>query len=339
MGVKIYDVARLAGVSPGTVSRVIHGKGYIRRNTREKVQEAIQKLDYRPNAAAARLVSGKTGIIGLLVPNLRESYYVEITDAILECSKKEGYHILLNTTRDGPTNFSEFLRDGNMDGLLVITPYYVEEELTLISRRSFPSVMINYAPEGKNLSAVYCDQFAVGYSAIRYLIELGHKRIGLCTSDTNSPSPLKRFQGCLQALYDAKLDVTTNHIRDLSQKLRKDPVQEIREWVREDDLPSAIFVFSDDIALYVMDALKDAGYKIPDDISVLGCGNMLLSSRAIPPLTTIDQHTYEMGTKAVELLLHLMQNPGGAQPVVETIKPRLVIRKSCRKLIAEAINT
>lgn len=332
MGVKIYDVARLAGVSPGTVSRVIHEKGYIHRKTRKKVLEAIQKLDYRPNAAAVRLVSGKTHIIGLLVPNLRESYYVEITDAILERTKKEGYHLLLSTTHDGVANLSEFLRDGNMDGLLVITPYYIEEELALISRQNFPCVMINYAPEGKNLSAVYCDQFAIGYSAIRYLIELGHTRIGLCTSDTNSPSPMKRFQGCLQALTDAKLDVTGPHIRDMSQKLRKDPIQEIREWVREGDLPSAIFVFSDDIALYVMDALKDAGYNIPDDISILGCGNMLLSTRTIPALTTIDQHTYEIGIKAVELLLSSIQGAGKAQTAIETIKPRLVIRKSCRRL-------
>ena len=332
MGVKIYDVARLAGVSPGTVSRVIHDKGYINRDTKKKVLDAIQKLDYRPNAAAARLVSGKTGIIGLLVPNLQESYYVEITDAILEQAKKEGYHLLLNTTRDGPANLSEFLRDGNMDGLLVITPYYIEEELALIGRQSFPCVMINYAPEGKKFSAVYCDQFAIGYSAIRYLIELGHTRIGLCTSDTSSPSPLKRFQGCLQALSDAKLDMAGTHIRDMSQKLRKDPIREIRDWIREGDLPSAVFVFSDDIALYVMDALKDAGYKIPEDISVLGCGNMLLSIRTIPPLTTIDQHTYEMGARAVELLLRAMQSPEEARPVIETIQPQLIIRKSCRNI-------
>ena len=332
MGAKIYDVARLAGVSPSTVSRVIHEKGYIRRETRKKVLEAIQKLDYRPNVAATRLVSGKTYILGLLVPNLQEFYYVEITDAILEYAKKEGYNVLLMTTRDGPVNLSEFLRDGSMDGLLVITPYYVEEELALISRQSLPCVMINYAPEGKKFSAVYCDQFTIGYSAIRYLLELGHTRIGLCTSDTSSPSPLKRFQGCLQALNDANVDVAGSHIRDMSQKLRKDPIREIRDWIREGDLPSAIFVFSDDIALYVMDALKDAGYKIPEDISVLGCGNMLLSTRTIPPLTTIDQHTYEMGAKAVELLLRSIRNSGEIQTVIETIKPRLIIRKSCRKL-------
>ncbi|PID56246.1 hypothetical protein CSB45_11990 [candidate division KSB3 bacterium] len=331
MGAKIYDVARLAGVSPGTVSRAIHQKGYIRQETRKRVMEAVRKLDYQPNASATRLVSGKTHILGLLVPNLLESYYVEITDAVLECAKQKSYHILLTTMRDGSANLPDFLRDGNMDGLLVVTPYYLKEELSLVSRRRFPCVMLNYAPEGTHFSAVYCDQFALGYSAIRYLIELGHTRIGFCTSDTNSPSPLKRLQGCLQALRDAGLEVTSAHVRDMSQKLRKDPVQEIRDWIRSGDLPSAMFVFSDDIALYLMDALKEAGYRIPHDISILGCGNMLLSTRTIPPLTTIDQHTCEMGTRAVELLLRLMEKPRSSPPVVEKIAPRLVIRESCQK--------
>ena len=200
-----------------------------------------------------------------------------------------------------------------------------------IARQEFPCVMINYVPEGQRFSAVYCDQFRVGYLATRYLIDLGHTQIGFCTSDTNSPSPMRRFQGCLQALTDAKLDFKGSHIRDMSQKLRKDPIQEIRTWIHEGDLPEAIFVFSDDIALYVMDALKDAGYKIPQDISVIGCGNMLLSTRTIPPLTTVDQHTYEMGTKSVEFLIQYIKSSKAAKWAVEVIEPRIIIRESCRK--------
>ncbi len=332
MTAKIRDVARLAGVSPGTVSRVVHNRGYISQTTKAKVSEAIQKLDYRPNAIASRLVSGKTSILGLLVPNLQESYYVEITDAIIETTKNIGYSLLVTTTHGNSSHLTDFLCKGNMDGLLVITPHYIEEELSLITRQEIPCVMINYyAAEGQMFPAVYCDQFKVGYFATQYLIDLGHRHIGFCTSDTNSPSPMKRFQGCLQALTTARLDVKGNHIRDMSQKLQKDPIREIRAWIHEGDLPSAIFVFSDDIALYIMDALKDAGYKIPDDISVVGCGNMLLSTRTIPPLTTIDQHTYEMGIKSVEMLMHMMTAPHETACPVHVIEPQIIIRESCRK--------
>ena len=220
-----------------------------------------------------------------------------------------------------------------MDGLLVITPYYVEEELSVMTRQETPCVLINYAAEGyQKCSSVYCDQFKVGYLATQYLIDLGHTRIGLCTSDTNSPSPMRRFQGCLQALTDAKLDVNGNYIRDMSLKQHKDPIKEMRDWILEGDLPGAIFVFSDDIALYVMDALKDAGYRIPRDISVIGCGNMLLSERTIPPLTTIDQNMYMMGTQGFEMMLRLIHEGDSAAYEAKIIEPRLVIRESCREM-------
>lgn len=332
MAFTIHDVARLAGVSPGTVSRVIHNKSYVKQETRQRVLEAIEKLDYRPHAVASRLGSGKTNIIGLLVPDLQEPYYVEITDAIVEAAKEPGYGLLVTTTRGYKSHLPNFLRSGNMDGLLVITPYYIEEELSIIMKQEIPCVLINYATEGQNFSSIYCDQFKVGYLATQYLIDLGHTRIGFCTSDTNSPSPMQRFQGCLQALTDAKLDVKGSHVRDMSQKLRKNPIKEMRDWIQESDLPGAIFVFSDDIALYVMDVLKDAGYRIPEDISVIGCGNMRLSEQTVPPLTTVDQHTYEMGTQSVEMLLQLVNTDEKSEYKAHVIEPRIVVRGSCRKI-------
>ena len=329
MAAKIRDVARLAGVSPGTVSRVLHNKGYISRDTRKKVSEAIAKLSYHPNTVASRLVSGKTHCIGLLVPNLHEFYYVEITEAIVEEMKTSGYTLLVTTSNGDKSHLNAFLQQGNMDGLLVITPYYLGEELSLIAQQEIPCVLINYAPENHEFSSIYCDQFQVGYSAIRYLIDLGHTTIGFCTSDTHSPSPMKRLQGCLQALSDAKLGVKGSHLRDMSSKLSKNPVAEMQRWIQEDDLPTALFVFSDDLALYVMDALKDAGYRIPQDISVLGCGNMQLAERTIPSLTTVDQHTSELGSQAVAMIMRYLQSGRPLEHEVQKIVPRLVERKSC----------
>lgn len=330
MRVNIRDVARLADVSPATVSRVIHNTGYIKRSTRRRVLAAIEQLNYRPHAVAARLVSGKTHIIGLLVPDLQETYYVEITDAIIEIAKKSGYSVLLTTTHQEKSHLPDFLRSGNMDGLLVITPHYIEQELAMIIEQDIPCVLINYAAEGQSYSSVYCDQFRVGYLATQYLVDLGYTRIGLCTSDTNSPSPMKRLQGCLQALADARLGIQANHIRDMSQKLQKDPVKEMRTWLEEDDVPDALFVFSDDIAVYVMAALREAGYRIPADIGVIGCGNMWFAERAIPPLTTVDQNMRALGEESFMLLLRRLTGQGNAHEV-QVIEPTLVIRDSCRK--------
>ncbi len=332
MASTIHDVARLAGVSPGTVSRVVHNKTYVKRETQQRVLHAIEKLNYRPNAVASRLVSGKTHIIGLLVPDLKKLYYVEITDAIVEAAKETDYNVLMTTTRGKTFHLADFLRSGNMDGLLVITPYYIEEDLSMIRNQDIPCVFVNYAAEGQTFSSVYCDQFEVGYLAAQYLIELGHTRIGLCTSDTLSPSPMKRFQGCLQALTDAKLDVKGDDIRDMSQNLEKNPIEETRRWIQEGDLPTAIFVFSDDIAFSVMEVLKAEGYRIPEDISVIGCGNMRISTQTVPPLTTIDQHNFQIGAKSVELLLRLLAKREPDEPCVHLIEPQLVMRESCREM-------
>lgn len=329
MAATIYDVARLAGVSPGTVSRVIHKKSYVKKETKERVLAAIEKLNYQPNIVASRLVLGKTHVIGLLVPDLQKEYYVEVSEAIIEAAKEQGYAILVTTMKGDRSHLVDFLRSGNMDGLLVITPFYIEEELSVITKQEIPCVFINYESDRQLFSSIYCDQFKIGYLATKYLIDLGHTEIGFCTNNMNSPSPTKRFQGCLQAMVEAKLDVKAKYVREIPQDT---PVKATREWLRSGDLPSAIFVFSDDIAIYVMDVIKDAGYKIPDDISVIGCGNMLVSQWTIPPLTTVDQYTSQMGAQSVEMLLKLMGKNMRSKCEVNVIEPRVVMRESCREI-------
>ena len=324
----IHDVARMAGVSPGTVSRVLHNKPYVKQTTQQRVLEAIEKLDYRPHAAASRLGSGKTYVIGLLVPDLQKEYYVEVSEAIIEAAKKQGYAILVTTMKGDKSHLVDFLRSGNMDGLLVITPFYIEAELSIITKQETPCVFINYESDGQVFSSIYCDQLKIGYLATKYLIELGHTEIGFCTNNINSPAPTKRFQGCLQAMVEANLDVKTKYVHEIPQDT---PVKATREWLRMGDLPSAIFVFSDDIAIYVMDVIKDAGYKIPEDISVIGCGNMLVSKWTIPPLTTVDQYTHRIGTQSVDMLLKLMGKHERSTSEIKIIEPRVVVRESCRE--------
>ena len=329
MASNIRDVARLAGVSPGTVSRVLHKRTHVKEETRTRVLAAIEKLQYRPNIAASRLVSGKTHVIGLLVPDLQKEYYIEIAEAIIDVSKTQGYSILVSTMAKDKSHLSDFLRQGNMDGVLVITPFLIQEEWPIIVQQKIPSVFINYESDGPLHSSICCDQFKIGYLATKHLIELGHKEIGFLTNGIWSPSPAKRFQGCLQAMAEAQLDVKTQYVYEIPQDF---PVRATREWLRDIDAPSAIFVFSDDLAIYIMDAIKDAGYKIPEDISVIGCGNMRMSQWTIPPLTTIDQHTYQIGKQSVEMLLKQIRDPAELTPETRILEPRFVIRKSCRKI-------
>jgi DNA-binding LacI/PurR family transcriptional regulator len=328
MSVTIRDVARLAGVSPGTVSRVIHKGTYVKKETRERVLAAIEKLHYRPNIAASRLVSGKTHVLGLLVPDLQKEYYIEIAEAIIEVSKRQGYSILVSTMARDKSHLPDFLRKGNMDGVLVITPFLIQEEWPIIMQQKIPSVFINYESDGQNYSTIWCDQFKIGYLATKYLIELGHREIGFLTNGIWAPSPAKRFQGCLQAMAEAQLDVKAQYVHEIPQDT---PVEATREWLQNIELPSAIFVFSDDLAIYIMDVIKDAGYKIPDEVSVVGCGNMRVSQWTIPPLTTVDQHTYQIGKQSVEMLLKQICASEASECEIRVLEPRLILRQSCRK--------
>lgn len=216
-----------------------------------------------------------------------------------------------------------------MDGVLVITPFLIQEELSIIMQQHIPSVFINYESDGQLYSAIWCDQFKIGYLATRHLIESGHREIGFLTNGIWAPSPAKRFQGCLQAMSEARLDVKAHYVCEIPQNT---PVRTTQEWLHSIEPPGAIFVFSDDIAIYVMDVIKDAGYKIPDDISVISCGNMRVSQWTIPPLTTVDQHTYQLGVQSVEMLLKQIQAPEESFCEVRKMEPRLVIRESCRKV-------
>lgn len=329
MASTIRDVARLAGVSPGTVSRVVHKKTYVKQETRQRVLEAIEKLGYRPHAAASRLGSGKTQIIGLLVPDLQKEYYIEIAEAIIETSQKQGYAILVSTMLEEKSHLPDFLRSGNMDGVLVITPFLIEEELSIIMQQKIPCVFINYESDGQLYSSIWCDQFKIGYLATKHLIHLGHKKIGFLTHGIWAPSPAKRFQGCLQAMSEAQLDVKAHYVCEIPQN---DPINATQKWLSEIEPPGAIFVFSDDIAIYVIDVLKAAGYRIPDDISVISCGNMRVSQWTIPPLTTVDQHTYQIGVQSVEMLLTRIQVAEKSLCEIRMLEPRLIMRESCRKV-------
>jgi LacI family transcriptional regulator len=327
----IIDVAREADVSYTTVSRVINGKGYVRAATRERVLQAMTKTGYTVNRQARALAGGRHQVIGLLVPELDTSYVGEILRGIDEEIAAAGYDLMLYTTHRRRTRESIFVNSittGMTDGLLMILPVDPAAYLTSIRRRDFPFVLIDHEgldDEGPSVGATNREG---ARQAMRYLIELGHRRIGFITGNMEMDCAHERLAGYREALAihdipnDESLIVEGNFHRPLA-------FQRTRELLSLADPPTAIFAANDVSAFGVMDAVRDLGLRVPDDISVVGFDDIPDARFSTPALTTVRQPMREMGARATRMLLDRI---AGETPHPQRIElpTELIIRDTCR---------
>lgn len=327
----IIDVAREADVSYTTVSRVINGKGYVRAATRERVLQAMTRTGYTVNRQARVLAGGRHQVIGLLVPELDTSYVGEILRGIDEEIAAAGYDLMLYTTHRRRTRESIFVNSittGMTDGLLMILPVDPAAYVTSIRRRDFPFVLIDHEGldnEGPSIGATNREG---AHQAMRYLIELGHRRIGFITGNMEMDCALERLAGYREALAehgipgDETLVAEGNFHRPLA-------FQRTRDLLGLADPPTAIFASNDVSAFGVMDAVRDIGLRIPDDVSVVGFDDIPDAQTSNPALTTVRQPMREMGARATRMLLERIAGEDLEPPRIE-LPTELIVRDTCR---------
>jgi LacI family transcriptional regulator len=327
--VTIIDVAEEAGVSYSTVSRVVNNKTYVKPETRTRVLQAMTRLGYQANLHARSLAGGRSNVIGLLVVDLTTQYVGEIIRGIDDVLTANQYELMLYTTHRRKTKESAYVNmmaRGLADGLLIVLPRDPDAYLKSLRQRDFPYVLIDqFGVDETDLTVTAANRDG-GYEATKHLIELGHRRIGIITGWMDMVSARDRLDGYRAALadydlpYDENLvfegDFTqscgfygTNHLLDLEQP------------------PTAIFASSDLIAMGVMDAVRSRDLKIPANISVIGFDDIPMSAVLAPRLTTISQPLTEMGYKATQMLLNLIQRPEEKQCSI-VLPTKLILRES-----------
>lgn len=332
-GPTIYDVAREAGVSDATVSRVFNNKDNVREATRERVLAAAQKLGYVANLQARILAGGKSNIIGLLVPGLDTAYMAEIIRGIDQALSQADYEMILYTSRHKGGNqasYMNYIANGLSAGLLLVVPLLSKEYLKKLNELEYPYVLIDEIDESGKCSSVDASNWQGAYDATRYLIELGHRRIAFIKGIEDLHSSKARLDGYLAALQEAGLPIHRQYIVD-GDFMQPSGYNLTRKLLALAKPPTAIFAANDIMALGAMDAIRDNGLDIPRDISLVGFDDIPQASTTHPKLTTVRQPLEEMGRMGVTLLLEQLEDPE-RPPRRVTLATEFIIRDSCQAL-------
>lgn len=329
--VTIFDVAREAGVSYGTVSRVLNNRGHVKPETREAVMRAMTSLGFVANQQARSLAGGPSQVIGLLVHNLTTSYIGEIVRGIDIELEAANYDLMLYTTHRRKMKESTYvaaISRGMADGLLLVLPRNSSEYLRSLRAREFPYVLIDHQGNGDYERSVGATNQQGAFDATQYLISLGHQRIGFVTGAMELGCSVERLAGYRQALIQngIPLDPDLIYTGDFFQP---SGFAAGRALLAMPEPPTAIFASNDEMAFGVMAAARDSGLSIPGDLSIVGFDDILQASLSYPPLTTVRQPLEEMGRNATRMLIKLIANPQ-LQLERVALATELVVRESCR---------
>lgn len=335
MPTTLADLAAALGVSKMTVSRAINNHPAIHRNTRERVLAMARQMNYRPNQYARALATKRSYLIGLIVPDLMHSYYAEIAKAIEGVVRPTGYEILIcNTDEDAAHELAEVeaLRH-RTDGLIIasaVTPSKITAYRKML-REGAKLCLIDRRFENLRCPMVTTDDLQVGVMATGHLIKLGHRRIG----HLRGPDVLvaqDRLAGYQQALAAHGLRFEEALIRDCGF-FESSGYEAMRAWIQQGKLPAALFAANDPAAIGALHALLEVGIRVPQDIALVGAGNIHYADLLSVPLTTVTWNKTQMGQQAAQLLLNLFAEDKNGDRKSKLrriiIDPQLVVRKSC----------
>ena len=330
----IKDVAKKASVSIATVSFVINDSKHISAETKSRVLKAIKSLNYHPSKSAINLVSGKTGNIGFILTDdhfLRtEPFYTRIFLGTEFEARSEGYYILLTSVRP---DFNEedilprFILNKSVDGIIIAgkIPHNLIER---ISAYNLPTVFIDYIPPTNSHPLVLIDNIQGALLATNHLINLGHKNIAFIGGDIEHPSLSDRLKGYKQALENAKIPVKNNLIViDAKYPDRQNGFSSAKKLFSKNKNVTAVFAVNDAMAIGIQHYLKDCGYKLPQDVSLVGFDDVEADLMLSPPLTTIRVPKVEMGIEALKLLVNTLKNNKSLSKKI-LVPVELIVRES-----------
>ena len=327
----ILDVAKAAGVSVATVSRVINNSPSVRGNTREALMAVIKELNYQPNLLGRNLRRTETRLILVLLPNIANPFYARIVKGIEDVGHKNGYHVMLcNTDSEAEREkvYLELLKNRLVDGVIFLAPVLGREELTEIGKR-FPAVQCCEYKEGALVSHVSIDNHAAAYKVTRHLISAGHKRIGMISCKGTMVSIIQRERGFKKALSDSGIDFQEDFIKYGDYSFNSG-LRAANQFMSIKNRPTAIFAISDIMAIGALRAIRENNLKVPEDIAVVGFDNITFASMCNPTLTTISQPKYDMGCLSMDLLLRQIKGEV-KEPKDILLEYEFIIRESTVK--------
>ena len=334
----LKDVAKIAGVSISTVSRVLNGKACVNEVTKKRVLQAVEQTNYRPNIISKSLEMGRSNTICLMVSTIQNPIFPQIAQGVEDTARKSGYIVVLCNTDEDEAIEKEYIENMKtrwVDGFIICSAVDSSRYFHRLREEGFPIVMVNrFEKEDQDLiDTVGVDNYQAAFDATKYLIQTGHRRIAMACGSEELYLYRERYRGYCDALaqsgidYDDRLVMREAYSKESFYQLTKD-VMGI------ENPPDAIFASADPIAFRVMHALHDLHLNIPEDVAVMGFDNVELSSMMEPPLTTISQPLYELGCVAAKSLIRQInykdKNGELPAPVKSVLGTNLIVRRSTK---------
>ncbi|MGA7833170.1 MAG: LacI family DNA-binding transcriptional regulator [Terracidiphilus sp.] len=343
MPVTMKDIARDLGVSVVTVSKVLRNHQDIGDATRKRVQERIKELNYTPNLAARGLVTGRTYLVGLVVPDLLHPFFAQIAESLSRALLKQGYCLAISTS-EGNAELEEQeihrLLGRRLDALIIASSCTKPAIFQEMRKNGPPFVLIDRSFAGFKANYVGADDVAVGKLATEHLVQIGCKKIAHLRGPENSPGT-GRLHGYLSALKMNKMKSLPGFVsqqRSGDIHSRESGAESMRQLLCLSSLPDGVFCYNDPMAIGAIHTILDAGLRIPEDIAVIGSGNLHYDSELRVPLSSIDQQTDLIGEQAARLTLSLLKSKVRLCNKTMVLQPRLVVRASTQRIKRAALS-
>lgn len=327
----IKDVAREAGVSVATVSRVFNDSGLVSEDTRRTVREVAERLNYWPNGVARSLITNRTHAVGVLLPDLHGEFFSEVIRGIDLTARRVGLHLLVSSSHSDHGELIAALRSmrGRIDGLIVMAPDVDAHDALRSVAGHFPLVVLDPGSGSQDFHTISIANAQGAHAITTHLISLGHRRIATITGPERNTDARERLEGYRLALRDAGVmpepgleiagDFTEHSGYGAAARL-----------LAMDPRPTAVFAGNDNMAIGLMSALSDAGIRVPTDLAVSGFDDIALARYVSPPLTTVHVDAFHLGERSVEMLSGILgTSDSRPMPSHELLRTRLVVRGSC----------
>lgn len=336
MKITIKEVAKMAGVSPSTVSRVISDSPRISDETKKQVREAMEKLKYHPNAIARSLVSRATNTVGIVMPQSVERaflnpFFPQALSGISAAAHEQDYCILLstgNTEEEQLESIRNIVMSGRVDGVIIMYSSVDNLVLEEVKRLATPVIIIGKPLDSKETMYVDNDNVEAAFKVTERLIKNGHKKIAFFGGSFKFIVSLDRLDGYTRALKEYGVELEKKYIVEVEEILKENSYKRMKELLKLEDKPTAVVTTDDVLAFGVMDAIKETELKMPEDIEVMSFNNVPYDEFYSPSLTSVDIDAYSLGFESARLIIESMRGIAETDKVI--VPTRIIDRESSR---------
>lgn len=334
MNVTIKDVAKIAGVSPSTVSRVISDSPRISDETKKAVRDAMENLGYHPNAIARSLVSKATHTIGIVMPQSAERaflnpFFPQALSGVSAAAHEQGYCILLstgNSEEEQLDSIQSIVMGGRVDGVIIMYSSVDNAVLDALKKFKTPAVVIGKPLTPKGTLYVDNDNVEASFRVTEKLVKNGHNRIALISGSFKFVVSLDRLDGYMNALKKYNIPFNKKYIVELSEFIKEGAYEKTKLLLDMEERPTALVVTDDVMAFGAMDAIKERGLRIPEDIEIMSFNNVPSSELTKPSLTSVDIDAYSLGYEASKLIIEEIKGEAEVDKVL--VPTKIVYRES-----------